>query len=96
MKMTYLLSYDISSNKRRLKCANHLLDVGAKRIQKSVFVINARKPIANALYSKLEGMKEMSDLLLMVRLDTQNTAHLSSGYGFPFSVFQGKDNLIFI
>lgn len=36
--MLYLACYDIESNRERLRIANHLLDLGYERIQKSVFV----------------------------------------------------------
>lgn len=96
MKSTYLISYDISSNKLRKKCADYLINKGAKRTQKSVFIIIVDEQKVLTLFKKLEKLKEVSDLLMMVRLDGKQSVHKLSGYGFPFSVYQGKENLIFI
>jgi CRISPR-associated protein Cas2 len=67
MKKFYVISYDISDNRKRAKAANILKDYGW-RVQKSVFECRLRPDTLNELLKRLEKIiePETDSLLIYV------------------------------
>lgn len=84
--MNYLISYDISEDKVRLKIAQQLLKAGCRRLQKSVFIamdfstkeIKALKVLVVALVSLTS-----SDTNSIICLPISKTARISMWWQPP-------------
>lgn len=59
--MNYLISYDISNNRLRLKAAKRILRAGLHRIQLSVFIGEMRDSVTKALLLDLNQLTTQKD-----------------------------------
>lgn len=70
--MTYLISYDITNNKKRSRISKTLKKYGGIRLQKSVFFIDCSQSGLRGLTQNIQklfrGSKSASDQVLIVRI----------------------------
>ncbi|MEM8584677.1 MAG: CRISPR-associated endonuclease Cas2 [Bacteroidota bacterium] len=78
--MNYLIAYDISNNRIRLKIAQLLRRAGLHRVQRSVFIGEMRDPVANKLEVQLKDLSlkpewEQNDHILILPLHQYSEDH---------------------
>ena len=67
--VTYLIMYDITSNKVRRLVAKYLLSKGCMRVQKSVFMTSSSNPLFQEIYETLKDVNsyyENEDSIILV------------------------------
>lgn len=76
--MLYLVTYDIRSNKIRKKLSDKLLVVGLERVQKSVFIGNARKKSIDKVIDDFRERLEPEDKLYLISLTHEQLAQMQA------------------
>ena len=98
--MNCFIFYDITDNKLRIKLAKYLLEKGAQRIQKSVFLANISKAIYNEIYetiASLEPIYDDSDSVMMVPIGEFHLAEMNMvGKDVEMSFSRSSEHVIFI
>ncbi|WP_319371675.1 CRISPR-associated endonuclease Cas2 [uncultured Ilyobacter sp.] len=80
--MKYLISYDISSNKKRYRVVKALEEFGCYRIQKSVYFIDSDEKTIKDLRKSIMGYFR-GDSLIIIPLELsviKNSEFLGKGY----------------
>lgn len=98
--MNCFIFYDIEDNRLRVKLAKYLLEKGAQRIQKSVYLANISKKLYNEIYRtmiELEAVLGINDSIFMVPIGEYHLAEMKMvGRDVDMSFSRSSQHVIFI
>lgn len=98
--MNCFIFYDIVNNKLRTKVAKYLLEKGAQRIQKSVYLANISKQIYQEIFDTLVALEQVLDeydSIMMVPIGEYHLAEMNIvGKDIDMSFSRSSEYVIFI
>ena len=98
--MNCFIFYDIEENRLRVKLAKYLLEKGAQRIQKSVYLANISKKLYNEIFRTMQELETVlgeSDSIFMVPIGEYHLAEMKMvGRDVDMSFSRSSQFVIFI
>lgn len=98
-EMTYLIMYDISSDKVRLQVAKYLEKQGCVRIQKSVFIARTENPHFQEIYETLKEVNsyyQNEDSIILVPVNASDVRSMKLiGKNVQIETVVDKPNTLF-